>query len=64
MKVYKPSQDSRSANQPAHDEAASSPTPPCSPEEQARIDAILEKVRRSGYASLTADEKRELFKRK
>lgn len=28
---------------------------------QARIDAILDKVRRSGYASLTEDEKRDLF---
>lgn len=28
---------------------------------QARIDAILDKVRRSGYASLTEEEKRELF---
>ena len=64
MKVHKPSHDSRSQSPTAHDEAANSPTPPCSPEEQARIDAILEKVRRSGYASLTADEKRELFKRK
>ena len=64
MKVHKPSHDSRSQSPTAHDEASNSPTPPCSPEEQARIDAILEKVRRSGYASLTADEKRELFKRK
>lgn len=64
MKVYKPSQDSRSASPTAHDEAANSPTPPRSPEDQARIDAILEKVRRSGYTSLTSDEKRELFKRK
>lgn len=64
MKVYKPSQDGRSANQSAQDAAANSPTPPRSPEEQARIDAILEKVRRSGYASLTADEKRILFKQK
>ena len=64
MKVYKSSQDSRSANQSAQDAAANSPTPPRSPEEQARIDAILEKVRRSGYASLTADEKRILFKQK
>ena len=32
------------------------------PERQARIDRILEKVRRSGYDSLTADEKRELFR--
>lgn len=64
MKVYKPSQDSRSQSPTAHDEATNSPTPPCSPEEQARIDAILEKVRRSGYTSLTAEEKRELFKRK
>lgn len=64
MKVYKPSQDSRSANQSAQDAAANSPTPPRSPEEQARIDAVLEKVRRSGYASLTADEKRILFTQK
>ena len=64
MKVYKPSQDSRSANQSEQDAAANSPTPPRSPEEQARIDAVLEKVRRSGYASLTADEKRILFKQK
>lgn len=64
MKVYKPSQDGRSASQSAQDAAANSPTPPRSPEEQARIDAILEKVRRSGYASLTADEKRILFKQK
>lgn len=64
MKVYKPSQDGRSANQSEQDAAANSPTPPRSPEEQARIDAILEKVRRSGYASLTADEKRILFKQK
>ena len=64
MKVYKPSQDSRSANQSEQDDAANSPTPPRSPEEQARIDAVLEKVRRSGYASLTADEKRILFKQK
>ena len=64
MKVYKPSQDGRSANQSAQDAAANSPTPPRSPEEQARIDAVLEKVRRSGYASLTADEKRILFKQK
>ena len=64
MKVYKPSQYGRSANQSAQDAAANSPTPPRSPEEQARIDAILEKVRRSGYASLTADEKRILFKQK
>ena len=64
MKVYKSSQYGRSASQSAQDAAANSPTPPRSPEEQARIDAILEKVRRSGYASLTADEKRELFKRK
>lgn len=28
---------------------------------QARIDAILDKVRRSGYASLTEEEKRDLF---
>lgn len=28
---------------------------------QARIDVILDKVRRSGYASLTEEEKRELF---
>lgn len=32
------------------------------PERQARIDRILEKVKRSGYDSLTADEKRELFR--
>ena len=64
MKVYKPSQSGRSANQSELDAAANSPTPPRSPEEQARIDAILEKVRRSGYASLTADEKRILFKQK
>ena len=64
MKVYKPSQYGRSANQSAQDAAANSPTPPRSPEEQARIDAVLEKVRRSGYASLTADEKRILFKQK
>lgn len=64
MKVYKPSQDGRSASQSAQDAAANSPTPPRSPEEQARIDAVLEKVRRSGYASLTADEKRILFKQK
>lgn len=64
MKVYKPSQDGRSANQSEQDAAANSPTPPRSPEEQARIDAVLEKVRRSGYASLTADEKRILFKQK
>lgn len=64
MKVYKPSQYDRSASQSAQDAAANSPTPPRSPEEQARIDAILEKVRRSGYASLTADEKRILFKQK
>ena len=64
MKVYKPSQDGRSANQSEQDDAANSPTPPRSPEEQARIDAVLEKVRRSGYASLTADEKRILFKQK
>ena len=64
MKVYKPSQDGPSANQSEQDDAANSPTPPRSPEEQARIDAILEKVRRSGYASLTADEKRILFKQK
>lgn len=64
MKVHKPSHDSRTQSPTAHDEAANSPTPPRSPENQARIDAILEKVRRSGYASLTADEKRELFKRK
>ena len=64
MKVYKPSQYGRSANQSEQDAAADSPTPPRSPEEQARIDAILEKVRRSGYASLTADEKRILFKQK
>lgn len=64
MKVYKPSQYDRSANQSAQDTAANSPTPPRSPEEQARIDAVLEKVRRSGYASLTADEKRILFKQK
>ena len=32
------------------------------PEQQARIDRILEKVKRSGYDSLTADEKRELFR--
>ena len=64
MKVYKPSQYGRSASQSAQDAAANSPTPPRSPEEQARIDAILEKVRRSGYASLTADEKRILFKQK
>lgn len=30
-------------------------------EQQERIDRILDKVRRSGYESLTADEKRELF---
>ena len=30
-------------------------------EQQARIDAILDKVRRSGYASLTEEEKRLLF---
>lgn len=64
MKVYKPSQYGRSASQSAQDAAANSPTPPRSPEEQARIDAVLEKVRRSGYASLTADEKRILFKQK
>lgn len=64
MKVYKPSQDGRSANQSEQAAAANSPTPPRSPEEQARIDAVLEKVRRSGYASLTADEKRILFKQK
>ena len=64
MKVYKSSQYGRSANQSEQDAAANSPTPPRSPEEQARIDAILEKVRRSGYASLTADEKRILFKQK
>ena len=64
MKVYKPSQYDRSANQSEQDAAANSPTSPRSPEEQARIDAILEKVRRSGYASLTADEKRILFKQK
>ena len=64
MKVYKPSQSGRSANQSEQDDAANSPTPPRSPEEQARIDAVLEKVRRSGYASLTADEKRILFKQK
>ena len=64
MKVYKSSQYGRSASQSAQDAAANSPTPPRSPEEQARIDAILEKVRRSGYASLTADEKRILFKQK
>ena len=64
MKVYKPSQYDRSASQSAQDAAANSPTPPRSPEEQARIDAVLEKVRRSGYASLTADEKRILFKQK
>lgn len=64
MKVYKPSQSGRSANQSEQDAAANSPTPPRSPEEQARIDAVLEKVRRSGYASLTADEKRILFKQK
>ncbi|WP_373812967.1 rhomboid family intramembrane serine protease [Porphyromonas loveana] len=29
--------------------------------QQERIDAILDKVRRSGYASLTEEEKRELF---
>lgn len=29
--------------------------------QQARTDAILDKVRRSGYASLTEDEKRDLF---
>ena len=29
--------------------------------QQERIDQILEKIRRSGYESLTADEKRELF---
>lgn len=39
------------------------PQPPTrTPEQQARINAILEKVRRSGYESLTADEKRELFR--
>ena len=64
MKVYKSSQHGPSASQSAQDAAANSPTPPRSPEEQARIDAILEKVRRSGYASLTADEKRILFKQK
>lgn len=64
MKVYKSSQYGRSASQSAQNAAANSPTPPRSPEEQARIDAILEKVRRSGYASLTADEKRILFKQK
>lgn len=64
MKVYKPSRYGRSASQSEQDAAANSPTPPRSPEEQARIDAILEKVRRSGYASLTADEKRILFKQK
>lgn len=30
--------------------------------QQARMDEILDKVRRSGYASLTEDEKQELFK--
>lgn len=30
-------------------------------EQQERIEKILEKIRRSGYESLTADEKRELF---
>ena len=29
--------------------------------QQARMDEILEKVRRSGYASLTEEEKKELF---
>lgn len=42
--------------------AGTPPTPPPTPEQQARIDAILDKVRRSGYDSLTADEKRELFR--
>ncbi|MCI7451363.1 MAG: rhomboid family intramembrane serine protease, partial [Prevotella sp.] len=30
-------------------------------QEEAEIDAILEKIRRSGYASLTAEEKKKLF---
>ena len=29
--------------------------------EQERIDEILDKVRRSGYASLTEEEKKDLF---
>ena len=63
MKVHiNPNYGSKAQN--SADDTANSPTPPCSPEEQARIDAILEKVRRSGYASLTAEEKRVLFKRK
>ena len=33
-------------------------------ENQAEIDRILEKIRRSGYDSLTAEEKRKLFDRK
>ena len=63
MKVHiNPNYGSKAQN--SADDTANSPTPPCSPEEQARIDAILEKVRRSGYTSLTSEEKRELFKRK
>lgn len=64
MKVDNGPQYGRPASQSAQEAAADSPTPPRTPEQQARIDAILEKVRRSGYTSLTADEKRELFKRK
>ena len=64
MKVNNGPQNVRPASQSAQEAAADSPTPPRTPEQQARIDAILEKVRRSGYTSLTADEKRELFKRK
>ena len=63
MKVHiNPNYGSKAQN--SADDTANSPTPPCSPEEQARIDAILEKVRRSGYTSLTSEEKRVLFKRK
>ena len=63
MKVHiNPNYGSKAQN--SSEDTANSPTPPCSPEEQARIDAILEKVRRSGYTSLTSEEKRLLFKRK
>lgn len=38
------------------------PDPQTQQEQQERVNRILEKIKRSGYDSLTADEKRELFR--
>lgn len=58
MHIKKGGQSSKSTTADAEGKSNSSQPPTA---EQERINQILEKIRRSGYESLTADEKRELF---